>query len=95
MLEDATARINEGRGGTLLGTQTMHWPTRSEDDWVDLVVVPGEAMTWRMLKEGAVGGFVVCYNAAKGFQFGLTAEGIEGPVGVGQITARNSRGAKV
>ncbi|KAL8904671.1 MAG: hypothetical protein Q9207_003121 [Kuettlingeria erythrocarpa] len=93
LLADAMDQIREGRGGTPLGTQNMHWPVRSrEGEWVDLVVVPGEAMTWRMLKEGAVGGFVVCLRVGLGFQFALTAEGVEGPVGVGQITARERRG---
>lgn len=93
LFQAAVEQVNLGRGGVPLGTQTMHWPLRDGDEWVDLVVVPREAMTWRMLQDGARGGIVVCANTGKGFQFGLIADGIEGEMGFGQITARHGEAA--
>ncbi|KAL8789309.1 MAG: hypothetical protein Q9213_001232 [Squamulea squamosa] len=87
------AKADDGRSADRIGTKTMHWPVRYDNDWVDLVVIPGEAMTWRMLGEGVVGGVAVCAATAKEFQFGLVVDGIEGPVGQGQMKRRNNGAA--
>ncbi|KAL8836979.1 MAG: hypothetical protein Q9176_005980 [Flavoplaca citrina] len=71
-----------------IGRQSVHWPVRSQDGWVDLVVNPDAGMTWRMLGEGVVGGAVVCTNAAKQYQFVLFRG--QDTLGVGQITMRSS-----
>ncbi|KAL8769232.1 MAG: hypothetical protein Q9209_004733 [Squamulea sp. 1 TL-2023] len=93
LYRDVMAKADDGRSGDLIGTSTMHWPVRYDNDWVDLVVVPGEAMTWRMLGEGVVGGVAVCAATAKEFQFGLVADGIEGPAGHGRMSRRNRSAA--
>lgn len=92
MLEDTREQVVSGHGNVPVGTEARHWSGRSgDDDWVDLVVIPREAMTWRMLLEGFVGGIIVCAHVAKGYQFGVIAEGVEGEVAVGQVTTRVSR----
>ncbi|KAL8888564.1 MAG: hypothetical protein Q9192_006157 [Flavoplaca navasiana] len=42
-----------------INRQSVHWPVRSKNGWVDLVVNPEAGMTWRMLGEGVVGGAVL------------------------------------
>ncbi|KAL8915008.1 MAG: hypothetical protein Q9171_000448 [Xanthocarpia ochracea] len=89
MYSDVLTAKNSGHIEAPVGTRTMHWPERVGDDWVDLVVVPREKMTWRMLGEGVPGGIRLCAIVAKECQFGIIAEDIEGEVGVGSVTARN------
>ncbi|KAL8986955.1 MAG: hypothetical protein Q9177_003792, partial [Variospora cf. flavescens] len=88
MFVEARQQVVSGRGDEEIGIATRHWPIRSGDDWVDLVVIPRETMTWRMLKEGMVGGLTVCADRESNFSFGVIADGIEGEVGYGEITAR-------
>lgn len=58
---------------------------------MDLVLVAGRAMTWRMLAEGITGAQMVVYEG-KETNFVVLAEGIEGEVGSGQIKRRGSAG---
>ncbi|KAI4147404.1 MAG: hypothetical protein LQ341_001808, partial [Variospora aurantia] len=88
MFVEARQQVVSGRGDEEIGIATRHWPIRSGDDWVDLVVIPRETMTWRMLQEGMVGGLTVCADLESNFSFGVIADGIEGEVGYGEITAR-------
>lgn len=79
--------LAQGAGGSRLGTQPKHWAMRSRGGMVDLVLIPREEMTWQMMSEGPWGAGEVCL-AAKEFQFVVLAAGVEGEVGLGQITVR-------
>ncbi|KAI4118745.1 MAG: hypothetical protein LQ345_001264 [Seirophora villosa] len=91
LYEEARRQVNLGRSNVPVGTATKHWAVNHSDEWVDLVLIPRETMTWRMLKEGMYGGITVCANLGKNFQFIVLADGVEGEVGYGQMTARPSQ----
>lgn len=91
LYEEARRQVNLGRSNVPVGTATKHWAVNHWDEWIDLVLIPRETMTWRMLKEGMYGGITVCANLGKNFQFIVLADGVEGEVGYGQITARPSQ----
>ncbi|KAL8917368.1 MAG: hypothetical protein Q9208_007986 [Pyrenodesmia sp. 3 TL-2023] len=76
-----------------IGAGTKTWSaTYRGGETVDLVLmVPSEAMTWRMLAEGITGAQMVVYER-KETNFVVLAEGIEGEVGLGQIKRRGSAG---
>ena len=93
LFNDVRTAKNSGRIEEPVGTRTLHWPEQFGDDWVDLVVVPREAMTWRMLGEGVPGGINLCGIGEKECQFVVIAEDIEGEVGLGSVTARNGNAA--
>ncbi|KAL9022967.1 MAG: hypothetical protein Q9180_008465, partial [Flavoplaca navasiana] len=85
------------RGGSVdrpLGTRLRHWVGNDEEtgDIVDLVLHPGEELTWRMVGEAwRAANALICLDG-RGFQFLVMAEGVEGEVAVGEMRARRGLG---
>lgn len=76
-----------------MGTQTRHWVGHDEESGVtvDVVIMPREEMTWRMVWEvwRAVKA-LICLDGRE-FQFLVMTQGVQGEVGIGDTKVR--RGA--
>lgn len=74
----------------LIGAETRRWSaTYFGAGTVDLVLVPRPHMTWRMWVEGLAGA-ELAVDDGREFQFIIMAAGVEGEVGYGQMTSRES-----
>ncbi|KAL8836980.1 MAG: hypothetical protein Q9176_005981 [Flavoplaca citrina] len=81
------------RGGSVdqpLGTRVRHWMGSDEatGDIVDLVIHPGEELTWRMVGEAWRAANALICMGGRGFQFLVMVPGVEGEVAVGEMRAR-------
>lgn len=86
----ASAEATHHNPDTPIGVPTRTWSAAYRDsETVDLVLVARPDMTWKMLAEGITGLQMLVFGG-KELNFVITARGVEGHVGYGQMKRREA-----